>query len=252
VTGASSRGPDAVLIDLDGTLVDTVDVWRGAYLALADELGVRLPDDFWTSIAGRSMQGSLSVLGPAVDHHGPEVLVGRLVAAAAADLRRSGSSSTSGPDPSDTRRVWTWLPGAEALLDLLWVTSPPSSRPATALVTSAWHAFTDPLLEAALADRHGSFGAVVCGDDVARPKPAPEPYLRAAALLGGTPSTCLVIEDSPTGVASAEAAGMVVLAVPHAGPIARAPGRAVRTDLTGLTLDDLAELHAALRSELLD
>jgi len=250
VTGASSVGPAAVLLDLDGTLVDTVDVWRAAYLTLADELSVTLADDFWTSIAGRSMQGSLGVLGPVVDHHGPDALIGRLVALAAIDL---GRAERSVPDAasatSSGTRGWCWLPGAAELLDRLWAAGPLPHPPATALVTSAWHAFTDPLLEAALADRRGSFDAVVCGDDVAHPKPAPDPYLRAASLLGVAPSDCLVIEDSPTGVASAEAAGMVVLAVPHAGPIEAAPGRAVRADLTGLTLDDLAALHTALRSE---
>ena len=110
--------------------------------------------------------------------------------------------------------------------------------------------FTVPLLAAALPGRDRRLGAIVCGDDVVRSKPSPDPYLRAAELVGVAPADCLVIEDSPTGVAAAEAAGMVVLAVPHAGPVARAAGRMVRDDLVGLTLEDLGELHARLRSEL--
>ncbi len=233
-------GPRAILLDLDGTLLETVDVWRTAYLQLASELGVVLREEFWPSIAGRSMQGSLSVFGPAAASHDPDELVARLVAIAAAELERPEASG------------WMWLPGAAELLDLLWSTDPGGApRPSsTALVTSAWRAFTEPLLGLALTAGAATFGAVVCGDDVARSKPSPDPYLRAAELLGVAPHDCLVIEDSPTGVAAAEAAGMVVLAVPHAGPIEPAPGREVHRDLVGLTLEDLAAIHARLRSAL--
>ena len=57
------------------------------------------------------------------------------------------------------------------------------------------------------------FGAIVCGEDVRRHKPAPEPYLMAASLLGaGRP---LVVEDSAAGLASATAAGFDALHIPH-------------------------------------
>ncbi|WP_317443316.1 HAD family phosphatase [Streptomyces collinus] len=59
--------------------------------------------------------------------------------------------------------------------------------------------------------------AVVCGEDVDRVKPAPDPYLRAAAEVGVPPSRCLAVEDSPNGIRSAAAAGMTVLAVPRGG-----------------------------------
>ncbi|WP_405827558.1 HAD family hydrolase [Streptomyces sp. NBC_01176] len=59
--------------------------------------------------------------------------------------------------------------------------------------------------------------AVVCGEDVVRVKPAPDPYLRAAAEVGVPPSGCLAVEDSPNGIRSAAAAGMYVLAVPRGG-----------------------------------
>ena len=229
--------PAAVFLDLDGTLVDTVGAWRSAYQQLAGDLGAALPEDFWPSIAGRSMQGSLFVLGPAAAMHDPDDLVAQLVTIATDELDRSGRSG------------WIWLPGAAELLDLLWSSDPTSApRPRTALVTSAWHTFTDRLLDIALPDRPAGFDAVVCGDDVARPKPSPDAYLRAAELLRVAPRDCLAVEDSPTGVAAAEAAGMAVLAVPHAGPVGPAAGRALRTDLVDLTLEYLASIHARLRS----
>lgn len=61
----------------------------------------------------------------------------------------------------------------------------------------------------------GDVSAVVCGEDVTRAKPAPDPYLRAAAAIGVPPSCCLAVEDSPNGIRSATAAGMPVLAIPR-------------------------------------
>ena len=56
------------------------------------------------------------------------------------------------------------------------------------------------------------FDVVVCGDMVERRKPAPDPYLRAAELLGVDPVRCVAVEDSPTGIGSAKAAGCHVIA----------------------------------------
>ena len=75
----------------------------------------------------------------------------------------------------------------------------------------SWRRFVEPVVRA-LPD--GSFAALVCGDEVTHGKPHPEPYLRAAELLGFAPGETLAIEDSPTGAASAGAAGCRVLVVP--------------------------------------
>lgn len=56
------------------------------------------------------------------------------------------------------------------------------------------------------------FDVIVCGDMVENRKPAPDPYLRAMELLGVRPSACVAVEDSPTGIASAKAAGCYVIA----------------------------------------
>ena len=92
------------------------------------------------------------------------------------------------------------------------------------------------------------FDAIVCGDDVRRPKPAPEPYLRAARLLGVDPTWCLAIEDSPPGAASAEAAGCVVLVVPSELPVAAGARRTVVDSLAGLTVADLTALVQSRRA----
>ena len=96
------------------------------------------------------------------------------------------------------------------------------------------------MLVDALADRMraeiGSdpFTVIVAGDHITNSKPHPEPYLRAAELIGVPPAECLAIEDSPTGVRSAVAAGCVVVAVPHIAPIP--------PDVTGIhIITDLAD-----------
>jgi len=71
-------------------------------------------------------------------------------------------------------------------------------------------------------------------------KPHPEPYLTAAQRLGVSIEQCVVIEDSPTGVASGQASGAFVVAVPHMVPILAAPRRIVIESLEGVTVADLA------------
>jgi HAD superfamily hydrolase (TIGR01509 family) len=100
-----------------------------------------------------------------------------------------------------------------------------------ALVTSSERAFMD----AVLASTGMRFDVLVCAEDVTSTKPDPEPYLLAAKLLGVHPGDCFALEDSPNGVASAEAAGCRVFAVPSLVPIPPAPGRTVVPSLLDLT-----------------
>jgi beta-phosphoglucomutase-like phosphatase (HAD superfamily) len=86
-------------------------------------------------------------------------------------------------------------------------------------------------MDAVLASTGMRFDALVCAEDVSATKPDPEPYLLAAKLLGVDPARCFALEDSPNGVASAEAAGCRVIAVPSLAPIASAPGRLVVASL---------------------
>ena len=102
-----------------------------------------------------------------------------------------------------------------------------------ALVTWSERRFMDVVLA-----RTGlRFDALVCADDVSVTKPDPEPYLLAAKLLGADPARCFALEDSPNGVASAEAAGCRVIAVPSLVPIEPAPGRTVVRSLLDLRAD---------------
>ena len=105
-------------------------------------------------------------------------------------------------------------PGAARLLAALDAVGVPC-----ALVTASSRAIMDAVLKVTGL----SFGVTVCGEDVQRGKPDPEPYRRAAALLGVPPAGCVVLEDSPTGIAAARAAGCPVIVVPSV-PVSTGPG----------------------------
>ena len=88
---------------------------------------------------------------------------------------------------------------------------------------------------------------LVTGDAVQQGKPHPEPYLKAAALLGVSPADAVAIEDSNTGARSAEAAGALVLVVPNHVPVLEGERRVFRATLAGLTPADLGRLGTSDR-----
>lgn len=98
------------------------------------------------------------------------------------------------------------LPGAEALLARLSEAGVP-----LALASSSNREWVDAALDSLGLRRF--FQQTVAGDEVARGKPDPEIYRRAAERLGVAPDACLAVEDAPAGIASAQAAGMTVVAV---------------------------------------
>lgn len=110
----------------------------------------------------------------------------------------------------------------------------------TALVTSTERALTEVALDTIGRD---FFDVTVCGDEVdGRNKPLPDPYLKAARLLGVEPADCVAVEDSPTGSASAAAAGCTVLVVPCDVEVPIGPGMVSRETLVGLDVPALGAL----------
>ncbi|MFF3866249.1 HAD family hydrolase [Micromonospora sp. NPDC001898] len=209
-----------MLFDMDGTLVDSEKLWDVALRELAAEYGGVLSAAARRSMVGTSMADSMRILHEDLGQPHRDALV----SAAWIDVRILELFRTG----------LRWRPGALALLGAVRAAGVP-----TALVTSS----VRPLVEVAL-DTLGrdSFDVVVCGDEVDATKPHPEPYLTAARLLGVPIARCVAIEDSPTGVASALAAGAAVLAVPAEVPIAPADGVHQLESLTGADLELLAAL----------
>ncbi len=204
----------AVLFDMDGTLVDTERLWWEAV----------------ERVAGRALTAADEphVLGRPVEYtaHWLADSLGTPAAGLADALHREFAD-----------RVRTGIvprPGALALLDALAREGVP-----TALVTASPRAVTDTVLEALGPHR---FAVSVTADDTDRTKPDPDPYLAACRALGVDPARCVAVEDTRTGVTSAEAAGCTVLAVPSLAPIEPAPGRTVLDSLEGVTAERLRAL----------
>ena len=217
----AGRELDAVLFDMDGTLLDSEKIWDAALDDLATHLGGTVSVAARQSMVGSSLWRSVSLL------HEDLGVVG-------ADPTES-ADYLMGRTGVLFRTHLTWKPGA---LELLAAVS--AAGIAAALVTSTYRELTEVALD--FIGRE-FFLATVCGDEVSRPKPAPDPYLRAAELLGVAAVNCVAIEDSPLGIASAEAAGCAVLAVPSEVPIERAPTRTVVGSLRDI---DPAYLRALL------
>ncbi|MDO0930362.1 HAD-IA family hydrolase [Streptomyces sp. DG2A-72] len=209
----------AVLFDMDGTLVDTERLWWQAVEQIAGGLGRRLTEADQPEVLGRPVEHTAAWLAGAT---------GTPVAEIAHELHREFAD-----------RVRTGIvprPGALELLDALAREGVP-----TALVTASARAVADTVLDALGA---GRFAVTVTADDTERAKPAPDPYLTACRALGVDPTRCVAVEDTHTGASSAEAAGCAVLVVPSLAPIAAAPRRSVLTSLVGVTPEHLRALVA--------
>ena len=90
------------------------------------------------------------------------------------------------------------------------------------------------------------FQFTISADDVSRTKPFPDPYLEAAKRMGVAPASCVVFEDSLTGIASAKSAGCAVVAVPHYVDVALAPKVRVVTSLEEVSLEFLESFYTAI------
>lgn len=207
---------------MDGTLLDSEKVWDVALDDLASWLGGELSTTARHRMVGSSLARSVAILHSDLGIEADPESSGAYLTERTAELFRTDL---------------VWKPGARELLDAVRAADVPA-----ALVTSTHRRLTEIALDTI--GRH-YFAAVVCGDEVRRPKPHPDPYLRAAELLGVPARSSVAIEDSPLGIAAAEAAGCVVLAVPSEVTIEAAPTRTIRSSLTGLSL---AELDALVRA----
>jgi HAD superfamily hydrolase (TIGR01509 family) len=216
-------GPAAVLFDLDGTLLDSEDLWWQAECEVVQGWG-----GTWTRAdQAHCLGGPLervtaymaSSAGPGTS---PEDIGARLLATMEA-LLRAGDLQ--------------WRPGALELLTECRAAGVP-----TALVSASHRRLLDAVAEA-VADHpgmpHPAFDVTVAGDEVNQGKPHPEPYLEAARRLGVAIDDCIVIEDSPTGVASGQASGAFVVAVPHLVDVEAHPRRCVVETLDGVGLTQL-------------
>jgi HAD superfamily hydrolase (TIGR01509 family) len=185
-------GPEPpVVFDCDGVLLDTEAAWTRAETTLFARYGRSYGPEEKRMLIG----GSLAETGQALER----LMAGRRTASQLADelIELAAEEFERGVKP---------MPGALGLLEEL------RNRP-IAVASNSERRLVDLAL-------HGSgltdaFAAVIAGDEIPSPKPAPDIYLEACRRLGVEPGSAVAIEDSPTGAAAARAAGMFVIGIPY-------------------------------------
>ncbi|MFG2280845.1 HAD family hydrolase [Streptomyces asoensis] len=216
---AEGSALQAVLLDMDGTLVDTEGFWWDVEVEIFAGLGHTLDDSWRHVVVGGPMTRS----------------AGFLIEATGADIDLADLTVLLNQGFEDRiTRALPLMPGAARLLAELTEHEVP-----TALVSASHRRIIDRVLTSL---GHENFRLSVAGDEVARTKPHPDPYLFAASGLGVDPARCAVIEDTATGVASAEAAGCHVVAVPSVAPITPSHRRTVVRSLEQVDLAFLRDL----------
>ena len=208
---------EAVIFDLDGTLIDSTPAVLRSWSTWAEEYGLAPMDS--------------------VRHHGvPSAAVVRAVIAE--DLREAAMRRIHELEIADLHDIVV-LPGAVEALSSL-------ATAKNAIATSC----TVPLAKARIAAAQLVPPSVlVTADDVRHGKPHPEPFLEAARRLGVDPRRCLVVEDAPKGLEAAQAAGCFTLAVVTTTPREQLDADAVVADLSEIRFD---ANHQGIRVKLVD
>ena len=187
----------AVLLDMDGVIIDSEELYREAWQQAARELGFDLSDERYASYLGLTIPDAEEAIGR---DFGPSFPVARFHEIWPVYWRH---------------RVKTLgMPVKPGLRDLLEVIQ--KHRLGVAVATSSDAEVAAFSLDAA--GLNGLFPCVVSGDQVPQGKPAPDIFLEASRRLGVPPPFCLVIEDSEAGILAASRAGMPSIFIPDLKP----------------------------------
>ncbi|WP_371619085.1 HAD family hydrolase [Streptomyces sp. NBC_00454] len=198
-----------MFFDMDGTLIDSEPLWWQAAEAVAASLAYTLTEADVPDVVGRSVADTAAHL--------------HAVGGAARTVVEIGEDLLAGFHERVARGP-RLMAGAVELLDALAAAGVPLG-----LVSASPRPIVDLVLERLGAHR---FAVTVAEGETPRTKPHPDPYLAAAKALGVDARSCVAVEDSPTGTASAEAAGCAVLVVPSTVPAEPGEGRLVLERLT--------------------
>lgn len=211
----------AVILDMDGLMLDTERHYKIAWQKAASELGYPLDDAFYYTLVGRTNEAGEAALAKQFGSAFPVARFRELWAGLwRTDVESQGISTK---------------PGLEKLLDYLAAQAVP-----VAMATSSDQEYATFSLKAAKLDTQ-RFAQIITGDQVERGKPEPDIYLEAARRLSVIPARCMALEDSDTGILSASRAGMRAVQVPDLkSPSQEARGAAFRI------LNSLAEVPALM------
>lgn len=210
-----SRPGAGLLLDLDGTLVDSEPVHRAAFAAYFADRGWDVPDDVVRQFMGRRGVEAFAALDGPWRGEDPDALTDAVVERLRAGARR--------PEP---------VPGARDLLDACAALDLPA-----VVVTSARREWALGAVELVTGGTGRGITALVTAEDCTCGKPDPEPYRRGADLLGADPARLLAAEDAVAGVVSARAAGVGLVI----GMTTSVPAAALTADLALADLRPLAQ-----------
>jgi HAD superfamily hydrolase (TIGR01509 family) len=213
--------PDAVVFDNDGLLLDTESVWTRAEQDLFERRGIEFTAEHKRELVGTSAEIAGGVLERRLGEPGRAAeLIEELNALVVAELEHGVEA----------------MVGARELLQALKERGTPIG-----LVSNSPLVFVERSLE--IVGFHDHFDVVLSAHEVAAPKPAPDPYLEACRRLGVEPGLSVVaLEDSPTGVAAARAAGLTVIGIPSLEGIALEEAHHIAESL----LDEVVARHLVL------
>jgi HAD superfamily hydrolase (TIGR01509 family) len=213
-----ARLPDAVLFDNDGLLLDTESVWTRAEEDLFGRRGIEFTADHKRELVGSSGDAAGAMLERWLDQPGgSEDLMEELNALVVAELEHGVEA----------------MIGARDLLERLKAQGTPIG-----LVSNSPLPFVLRSLE--IVGFESIFDSIVSGHDVAAPKPAPDPYLEGCRQLGVEPGPSVIaLEDSPTGVTAARAAGLTVIGVPSVDGIELLEAHHIAASLLDATVVEL-------------
>jgi HAD superfamily hydrolase (TIGR01509 family) len=202
-----------VIFDLDGVLLESEPRWTVVETELFRRYGRTYGHEHKLQLVGTGLGGTGTIFESMLDQPGrARELLDELIELAAEDFAR-------GIDP---------MPGAVELVRELR-----AAGRAMAVASNSFHRLVDVALEGS--PFRGVFDVVVAADDVEHAKPAPDLFLEACRRLGVEPSEAIAIEDSPTGVESARAAGLFVIGIPAVEGVDLS-----KADLVAPSLDDRA------------
>ena len=187
----------ALVLDMDGLMLDTEPIYRTAWQRAAAELGYEITDHAYEAFIGRRTEDAERELAKRT---GPTFAIDRFRVRWPVVWHERAAAGIA------------QRPGLDVLLDFATRRGLP-----LAIATSTHRTLTELTLRAGGLDaRH--FVAIVTGDQIADGKPAPDIYLEAARRLAVPPAACVALEDSDAGVLSASRAGMTALMVPDMKP----------------------------------
>ncbi|MFP7833421.1 HAD family hydrolase [Marisediminicola sp. LYQ134] len=213
--------PEAVLWDMDGTIVDTEPYWMRAETELIESYGGTWTHDDGLTVVGMGLRDAATIF----QSRGVTLAVDDIIQWMTTRVLEQVAVEVP------------WRPGARELLADLR-----EHGVRTALVTMSVHRMAVQIVEAIGFD---AFDVVVGGDDVELPKPHPAPYLHAAALLGVPIERCVAIEDSAPGLASAVASGAATIAIPLHAALPDDGTHTQWTTLAGRSTSDIAAVFSA-------